>query len=394
MAGSDPVHRAAVRAVRAAAALLICLLAFQAAAGGTLGQSPPATPTPPGSGGALFGAVRVLSGGDLPRNTGQENQPPVWITIDAKGSSAVVTIGNATRVPLDFRGTVVMNLAPDVQAAQVLVSTGSAVIQGDQVVWSGFSLGSGDIVPAIVQLAPAGGTPGPAATSAISSVAIEAKSAQSGAIVNEQVAGGGPPTTALRPPPGNVAPAGRPGSGSAASVTPLSQSTARTFGAVALALLTAALAALALVAVLIVATGRRLERQLKAATAPAGPSTLESTRFDTTPGRAAAAEVAPAGGGRARLVLLDGPNAGRELALDAADMSIGRSPRNQIILADPRISDRHARLLRRPDGGYAVEDAGSTNGSYLNGERIEAPTALNDGDELRLGSTTLIFRSG
>ncbi len=70
---------------------------------------------------------------------------------------------------------------------------------------------------------------------------------------------------------------------------------------------------------------------------------------------------------------------------------IGRSASAQVVLPDEFVSQRHARLVAR-GGRYWIEDLGSTNGTYLNGQRIEAPAPLVDGDLLRLGTTTLRFR--
>ncbi|MDR5708415.1 MAG: FHA domain-containing protein [Armatimonadota bacterium] len=70
---------------------------------------------------------------------------------------------------------------------------------------------------------------------------------------------------------------------------------------------------------------------------------------------------------------------------------IGRSPEVQVVLADEFTSHQHARLVVR-GGRYWIEDLGSRNGTYLNGQRIEAPAPLADGDLVRIGSTTLRFR--
>ncbi|MCS7172286.1 MAG: FHA domain-containing protein [Armatimonadetes bacterium] len=70
---------------------------------------------------------------------------------------------------------------------------------------------------------------------------------------------------------------------------------------------------------------------------------------------------------------------------------IGRSPGAQVVLADEFASHRHAQLVVR-GGRYWIEDLGSRNGTYLNGQRIEAPAPLADGDLVRIGSTTLRFR--
>ena len=69
-------------------------------------------------------------------------------------------------------------------------------------------------------------------------------------------------------------------------------------------------------------------------------------------------------------------------ALDLAAVSIiGRSSECQIIIADPRVSRRHA-MIRKQDGGFYLFDLGSFNGSYLNGSRVTATRQLQHGDVL------------
>ena len=67
---------------------------------------------------------------------------------------------------------------------------------------------------------------------------------------------------------------------------------------------------------------------------------------------------------------------------------IGRGADCQIILYDDYVSTRHARVIAGPNGIYA-EDLGSTNGTYVNGQRITAPTTIGLADTLRIGKTIL-----
>ena len=57
-----------------------------------------------------------------------------------------------------------------------------------------------------------------------------------------------------------------------------------------------------------------------------------------------------------------------------------------IVLIDPEVSRRHA-ALSVVDGETAIEDLGSTNGTFVNGVRIERPTVLSEGDSVQLGNT-------
>jgi len=94
-----------------------------------------------------------------------------------------------------------------------------------------------------------------------------------------------------------------------------------------------------------------------------------------------------------RLVVHTGPNPGTvfELARDVA--MVGRDVTNEIVLGDPEISRQHARFTRTP-AGYVIEDLGSTNGTFVNGERLAAPRVLTPGDTIGLGeNVTLGFES-
>jgi len=88
----------------------------------------------------------------------------------------------------------------------------------------------------------------------------------------------------------------------------------------------------------------------------------------------------------ALLVVERGPVPSTQIPLTGDQLTIGRSAGNDLVLADPEVSRRHTRILRRADG-FAVEDAGSTNGTFVNGQRISHLTLLQDGDTIDLGDT-------
>ena len=67
---------------------------------------------------------------------------------------------------------------------------------------------------------------------------------------------------------------------------------------------------------------------------------------------------------------------------------IGRGADCQLILEDDYVSTRHARVVNGAEGVY-VEDLGSTNGTYVNNQRITAPTAIGLADTVRIGKTIL-----
>lgn len=93
------------------------------------------------------------------------------------------------------------------------------------------------------------------------------------------------------------------------------------------------------------------------------------------------------GGGAGSLVLASG----ERVPLGGGTLTIGRHPDNNLVLSDPNVSRHHAEI--RPQGdGYALVDLGSTNGSRVNGLRIDQQ-ALTDGDELSLGNTRMHFEA-
>lgn len=76
----------------------------------------------------------------------------------------------------------------------------------------------------------------------------------------------------------------------------------------------------------------------------------------------------------------------------ARRMTVGKGAGNDIVLDDPTVSRLHAALEEFAEG-WCVTDVGSSNGTYLNGERIWTQQRLRHGDEIRVGRTRLLFRS-
>lgn len=72
------------------------------------------------------------------------------------------------------------------------------------------------------------------------------------------------------------------------------------------------------------------------------------------------------------------------------ELTVGRAAKCTLTLDDTYISSVHARIAWR-DRKFVVEDAGSTNGTYLNQERLVTPVVLRSGDRVRIGSTVLEF---
>jgi pSer/pThr/pTyr-binding forkhead associated (FHA) protein len=94
----------------------------------------------------------------------------------------------------------------------------------------------------------------------------------------------------------------------------------------------------------------------------------------------------------ARLEVVAGKAVGMSILVED-EMVIGRHAEGAGRLADDEeISRLHARVSVDADGVCTIEDLGSTNGTFLNGERISAPEALSIGDTIELGQTTLEVR--
>lgn len=90
-----------------------------------------------------------------------------------------------------------------------------------------------------------------------------------------------------------------------------------------------------------------------------------------------------------QLVMRAGPNPGLVFPLEAGQLTIGRDPGNAIVIADAEVSRKHARLTLQKDG-YLLEDLGSTNGTFVNGQRLSGPYKLQNGDLIALGEQVVL----
>jgi len=82
---------------------------------------------------------------------------------------------------------------------------------------------------------------------------------------------------------------------------------------------------------------------------------------------------------------------GSDFALNSAQLTVGRGGQNDVAVPqDEFVSARHARFEPRQDGVW-IQDLGSTNGTFLNGAKLERPRRLTSGDVVRVGETDLRY---
>ena len=112
-----------------------------------------------------------------------------------------------------------------------------------------------------------------------------------------------------------------------------------------------------------------------------------SNRNQTAPARPAK----PIRRGPTRLAIIEGPMRGGSVPLTDNGVLIGRNPECTLVLSDDFASGRHARIYRDGDG-WLIDDLGSTNGTYVGGERIGQGMPLNEGARVRIGQTVLEAR--
>ncbi len=92
-----------------------------------------------------------------------------------------------------------------------------------------------------------------------------------------------------------------------------------------------------------------------------------------------------------KLVVTEGALAGTTVSLTGSPVTLGRADDSTLVLTDDYASTRHARLVPDEDA-WLVEDLGSTNGTYLSGQKVTRPTRVPLGQQIRIGKTVLELR--
>jgi hypothetical protein len=91
-----------------------------------------------------------------------------------------------------------------------------------------------------------------------------------------------------------------------------------------------------------------------------------------------------------QFVMRSGPTPGVTFPLEGDQLIIGRDSSNSVAINDAEISRKHSRLSFQ-GGKYVLEDLGSTNGTFVNGQRLAGPVVLKPGDVVSLGEQIVLM---
>jgi hypothetical protein len=91
-----------------------------------------------------------------------------------------------------------------------------------------------------------------------------------------------------------------------------------------------------------------------------------------------------------QFVMRSGPTPGATFSLEGDQLVIGRDSSSAIAINDAEVSRKHARLNFQ-GGKYVIEDLGSTNGTFVNGQRLVSPVVLKSGDVVSLGEQIVLM---
>lgn len=85
----------------------------------------------------------------------------------------------------------------------------------------------------------------------------------------------------------------------------------------------------------------------------------------------------------AMLLMVEGPSPGKRIFMDQPVLLIGRDERCDVVISERQVSRQHASITLEDDS-YVVRDLGSKNGTFVNGQELDGPRALQDGDEIQV----------
>lgn len=91
-----------------------------------------------------------------------------------------------------------------------------------------------------------------------------------------------------------------------------------------------------------------------------------------------------------QFVMRSGPTPGVTFPLEGEQLTIGRDATNGVAINDAEVSRKHARLVFQ-GGKYVLEDLGSTNGTFVNGQRLAGQVVLKPGDVVSLGEQIVLM---
>lgn len=91
-----------------------------------------------------------------------------------------------------------------------------------------------------------------------------------------------------------------------------------------------------------------------------------------------------------QFVMRSGPTPGVVFPLEGEQLTIGRDSSNGVAINDAEVSRKHSRLMFQ-GGKYVIDDLGSTNGTFVNGQRLAGPVVLKAGDVVSLGEQIVLM---
>jgi pSer/pThr/pTyr-binding forkhead associated (FHA) protein len=139
--------------------------------------------------------------------------------------------------------------------------------------------------------------------------------------------------------------------------------------------------------------GRRSMPPITAAHPPTGAGARLSDTMHNLPVQTLSGAVTPTAprvAPLASLLVRSGALKGRRLPVKVPVVNIGRADFNDVVIADPSVSTSHAKLQRR-DTVWVLSDLGSTNGTFVEGERVSGEVALSPGATLKFGEVAVLF---